>query len=452
MRIWRHFLGRTEPPLVATAIAALASAGVGTYAIDAGAPSGAGVLFFDGNTSQVSDVLANVSRGGIERVLAVYLGACVVESGGWRLLDAGASDVFVWGQSPDPAREIALRFKRWQEIDDLVRSPVITQNLVGQSAAWTLVLRQIVEAARFTDAPVLILGESGTGKELAARLIHTLDVRPQKRDLVILDCTTIVPELSGSEFYGHERGAFTGAVSAREGAFTLADGGTLFLDEVGELPLTLQAGLLRVVQEGTHKAVGSNVWKRASVRLVCATNRELLEEEAQGRFRRDFYYRIASWTCRLPPLRERTQDVLPLVHHFIGQLRPGKEPLELDNSVSEYLLTRDYPGNVRTLRKLVERMVSRHVGDGRLTVGDVPFEERPSPEARRKSWRDGPFDDAIRRALTLGVGLKEIGRAAEDTAERIAIDEEQGNLKRAAVRLQVTGRALQMRRAHRRGQ
>src|SRR5437763_9151048 len=135
-----------------------------------------------------------------------------------------------------------------------------------------------MEAAFFTDAPVLSTGETGTGKELIARLVHSLDARSKKRDLVVVDCTTIVPTLSGSEFFGHERGAFTGAVSTREGAFALADGGTLFLDEVGELPLTLQPRLLRVLQEHTYKRVGGNLWQEAKFRLVCATNRNLETE------------------------------------------------------------------------------------------------------------------------------------------------------------------------------
>src|SRR5678816_1272096 len=141
----------------------------------------------------------------------------------------------------------------------------------------------------------LIAGESGTGKELVARLIHALDRREPKGPFVVLDCTTVSPELAGSEFFGHERGAFTTAVTAREGAFAMADGGTLFLDEVGELPLTLQAELLRVIQERVYKRVGSNIWKQVNFRLICATNRNLLEEEARGAFRRDFYYRLAAW-------------------------------------------------------------------------------------------------------------------------------------------------------------
>lgn len=147
-------------------------------------------------------------------------------------------------------------------------------------------LRRIVEVACFTTSPLLLEGESGTGKELVARLFHHLDPREGKRDLIVVDCTTIVPTLSGSEFFGHERGAFTGAMSAREGAFAAADRGTLFLDEIGELPLTMQAELLRVIQEGTYKWVGADHWRKTSFRLVCATNRDL-EAELAG----------SGWTC-----------------------------------------------------------------------------------------------------------------------------------------------------------
>src|SRR6185437_9667917 len=143
------------------------------------------------------------------------------------------------------AERAKARFDRWRAVDRLLQSPAIQENLIGGSPAWRLVLRQIVEVARFTTAAVLLIGESGTGKELVGRLVHELDPHASDNELVIVDCTTIAPELSGSEFFGHERGAFTGAIGTRDGAFAGADGGTLFLDEVGELPLTLQAQLLR---------------------------------------------------------------------------------------------------------------------------------------------------------------------------------------------------------------
>ena len=216
-------------------------------------------------------------------------------------------------------RDVAARFERWSAVDELVASPIVQKNLVGTSRAWRALLRQVVEVARFTASPVLILGESGTGKELIARLIHALDARQDKRDLVVLDCTTVVSELAGSEFFGHERGAFTGAMNPRDGAFAQADGGTLFLDEIGDLPLPLQAQLLRAVQEHTYKRVGGNSWHATRFRLLCATHRALLDDVDAGTFRADLYYRIGGVVCRVPPLRERPEDIIELFRHFVAQ-------------------------------------------------------------------------------------------------------------------------------------
>ena len=260
----------------------------------------------------------------------------------------------------------------------------------------------------------------------------------------------MVPSLSGSEFFGHERGAFTGAAASRDGAFALADDGTLFLDEVGELPLELQAQLLRVVQEKTFKRVGGNSWQRTDFRLVCATNRELLKEQGMGNFRSDLYYRIAAWKCHLPPLRERREDIIPLARHFMRQICSRDEPPELDRPVEDFLARREYPGNVRDLRQLVTRIMYRHVGKGPITVGDIPEEERLCTDIGQVSWCDDSFETAIRQAVSFGIGLKEIGRAAEDAAIRIAVSTEGNNLQRAAKRLGVTDRALQLRRANKR--
>src|SRR5262249_34154921 len=140
----------------------------------------------------------------------------------WSLLEAGAADVLAW-DAKDSASEIAVRLERWDAVDEVLDSPLVANNLVGKSQSWRAVLRQCVELGKFSSASVLLTGENGTGKELAARLIHSIDARADKQDLVIVDCTTIVPELSGSEFFGHEKGAFTGAASARDGAFALAN-------------------------------------------------------------------------------------------------------------------------------------------------------------------------------------------------------------------------------------
>lgn len=411
--------------------------------------AGAAIVVFDECTEAVRARLRDVSHRGRRRVLGITASTAALASGGaLRLLRNGCADVLVWDGSEQTIERARALLERWQAVDEILGSAVVTHNLVGTSNAWVKTLREIIEVARFTNASILILGESGTGKELIARLVQALDARPAKGPLVVLDCATIVSELSGSEFFGHERGAFTGAGDPRDGAFALAHGGTLFLDEVGELEGTLQAQLLRVVQEGTYKRVGGNKWHKADFRLVCATNRDLPDEVTAGRFRRDFYHRIASWVCRLPPLRDRPEDILALARHFVSKVRTDEAPLELDESVREYLLGRAYPGNVRDLRQVVSRMAQRHVGGGQISIGDVPEDERPIDDD--VDWQKGPFELSIRRALSLGIGLKEIGRNAEDAAVRIATAEARGNLQSAAGTLRVTDRALQLRRANQR--
>jgi transcriptional regulator with GAF, ATPase, and Fis domain len=366
-------------------------------------------------------------------------------AGVWEALAAGAADVLAWSEGPDPVVE---RLTRWRRVDATMLTGLVTRNVVGTSPAFRETLREVVEIGRFTDVSVLITGESGTGKELVARLIHGLDARRRDRDLVVVDCTTIVPSLSGSEFFGHERGAFTGAAAAREGAFALADGGTLFLDEVGELPLSLQAELLRVVQEGTYKPVGSNRWRRTDFRLVCATNRDLLEEEARGRFRRDFYFRIAQWRCHLPSLEERREDILPLARHFLAELAGG-EPPELDPVVRALLLARAYPGNVRELRQLVARLHATHVGPGPITAGEVPAADRP-PVVDPTDGGDhdaaliDPLDAAVAQAVTAGIPLKVLAGRVRERAIDAALQASPGSLAGSARLLGITDRALQM--------
>jgi transcriptional regulator with GAF, ATPase, and Fis domain len=365
---------------------------------------------------------------------------------GWRLIALGASEVLEWQALLSRPAALAARLRRWREIDEIVASPLVRENLIGVSPTWMAMLRKVVEVARCTTAPVVLLGESGTGKEMLARLIHTLDQRPDKRDLIVLDCTTVVPELSGSEFFGHDRGAFTNAHNTREGAFALADRGTLFLDEVGELPPLLQAQLLRVVQEGTFKRVGSNAWQRTNFRLVCATNRDLWGEVSGGGFRRDLYYRLAGWVFRVPSLRERRDDVLPLARHFLSKAYPELSPEAFGLGVSAYLTRRDYPGNIRDLRQLVLRIGARHVGEGPIGFADIPEDERPEVPLPPLPWPDLEFEQAVGRAVSLGLGLKEISRAASETAVRLAM-RSSGSLHNAARCLGVTDRALQMRQA-----
>jgi transcriptional regulator with GAF, ATPase, and Fis domain len=448
---WLYFFGQVSPEDAQEIVQALEHVGIKTHPCMPETANGLGVLVFKAISQDLCDYLRQVSHCGAVRVLAVASSESTVTPADlWAVLRAGASDAFPWARVPNPARQVAARLERWHAVDSLLDSPVVRKNLIGNSPVWKSILRQIIEVARFTDASVLILGESGTGKELVARLIHTLDARPKKRELVTLDCPTIMPELSGSEFFGHERSSFTGAVGPREGAFCLADEGTLFLDEVGELPPVLQAQLLRVVQERTYKRVGGNQWHQTAFRLVCATNRDLVQDVASGTFRSDLYYRIATWVCKLLPLCERPDDILPLTQHFLKELGPDREPPQLHEPVREFLLNRKYPGNVRELKQLVTRISHLHVGDGPITLGDLPEDERAHYGAWIDDWRDARFDQTVRRAVTLGAGLKEISQYAADAAVRIAISDEEGNLQRAATKLGVTDRALQLRRTNQR--
>jgi len=451
MRVWYHSVLASDDRASDAILRSLLEAGVQTTAIDSQDVAGPGLIIFDRVTAHVCDSVRAVTAGGDRRVLALSTsGAALAGDQSWRLLQAGASDALSWSDPVPSARVVAARLERWIEVDRILLSPAVQDQLVGHSPCWIATLRQAVEVACFTDAPVLITGESGTGKELVARLIHSLDRRPAKRQLVVLDCSTIVAQLSGSEFFGHERGAFTGAVAPRDGAFALADGGTLFLDEVGELSLEMQMQLLRVVQEHTYKRVGGNNWKSTRFRLICATNRDLDAEVEAGRFRADLYFRIAGVRCHLPPLRDRGPDIPELIEHFLRAAPGGCAAAGVDEPVMRWLINRQYRGNIRELRLVLTRMLYRHTGPGPVSVGDVPEEERQAAPDVSTAWDDAGFVSAISRAVSAGVRLKEIGHAAEDVAERIALLQANGNIHQAAAQLGVTDRALQLRRAARR--
>jgi transcriptional regulator with GAF, ATPase, and Fis domain len=414
---------------------ALLEAGVAL--VDEVPPGGPLVLVTDDDATAPEEV-RQAARLAPGRVLAIFPDR-FDDAAQWALLDAGAADVLAAGS--DVTARVVARLKRWAEVD--ARVDAGADRIVGRSAALIAALRTVVEAAMCTDAPILIQGGSGTGKELLATLAH--EAGRAAGELVLLDCSTVVEDLAGSEFFGHERGAYTGAVGAREGAFARADGGTLFLDEIGELPLTLQPELLRAVQERAYKRVGGNTWRRTSFRLICATNRDLPAEVAAGRFREDLYFRIAAWTCRVPDLGERRTDILPLARHF---LREAGVSAPLSSGVAGYLQQRCYAGNVRELRQLVQRMAARHTGPGDVTLGDVPPEDRPPADVPDR-WPDEALRRSIEQALAAHVPLPEITRSVADLAVALALEESGGRTAGAAALLQVSPRAVQQRRADR---
>lgn len=388
--------------------------------------------------SELDENLLAASR--VRGSICVAKGAELQRAAMVPLLRAGALEVLHLEQADWAARARTLALHQL-ELARLLELEVVRENAIGQSRRFRSALAEAVRLSQ-TEASVLLTGETGTGKDLLAQVIHALDPRPGKGRLVVLDCTTLSGELSGSELFGHERGAFTGALTAREGVIAQAENGTLFLDEIGELPLLLQAQLLRVIQERQYRRVGADSWRSSSFRLLCATHRNLEEEVRSGRFRADLFYRIAASCVHVAPLRERRADVLPLARHFLRQLSQGRRQ-ELDPLVEEHLTLRDYPGNVRELKQLVARAYHRSVGLGPLPYSALPEEEwsLPSLDLERE------LEPAIRKALGARVGLKEIGRASRELAVQIAVEDAAGNLQRAASALGVTDRALQIRRS-----
>jgi PAS domain S-box-containing protein len=258
--------------------------------------------------------------------------------------------------------------------------------ILGRSAGVHRVLEQI-EMVAPTDATVLILGETGVGKERVARAIHERSLR-RDRPLVKINCTAIPRELFESEFFGHVKGAFSGALRDRIGRFQLADGGTLFLDEIGELPLAMQPKLLRVLQEGEFEPVGADTMRRVNVRIVAASNRDLKSLARAGRFREDLYYRLSVFPIELPPLRERTDDIPILAKHFLemASKRFSRSGLHLTAGHMRQLQNYDWPGNVRELQNVIERaVITSHLGSLRLDIPSAESRSAAPATSRSKS-------------------------------------------------------------------
>ena len=295
-----------------------------------------------------------------------------------------------------------------------LQSNVNFEELVGQSQAIRLTRQQIEQVAN-TDANVLILGETGTGKELVARSIHQHSAR-RERPLIKVDCAALPGSLIESELFGYEKGAFTGANARKIGRFEVADGGTIFLDEIGELPLELQAILLRVLQEGMFWRLGSQSETRVDVRVLAATNRDLRKAMQEQRFRLDLYFRLAVFPIEVPPLRQRLEDIPLLVRHFVAnkQIRLGRTIQEIPLATLERLMAYPWPGNIRELENVVERSLILSPGstltvESLLGTTDLPF----VPPTKSESMAD------FERSYLLGIleecqwQIKGPGMAAE---------------------------------------
>lgn len=277
-----------------------------------------------------------------------------------------------------PLEELRLFLRRMAEkiqlveenqfLRDRVDMETDLHGIVGASAKIQDVLR-MVSRLKDTRTPVLIAGESGTGKELVARAIHFRGAFAN-RPFVAVDCGSLVPTLIESELFGYEKGAFTGAIRSKPGLFQSANGGAIFLDEIGELPLEMQAKLLRVLQEKEVRPVGSNQKVKVDVRIIAATNRDLEAEYRNGTFRKDLYFRLNVVTVHLPALRERRSDIPMLVHWFLDRYAKGNA-IQVTSGAMKCLLQYDWPGNVRELENCIERAVA--LGDREtIDVGDLP--------------------------------------------------------------------------------
>jgi DNA-binding NtrC family response regulator len=313
------------------------------------------------------------------------------------------------------------------EVRDLrVRARGVERDIVSASPAMERVLEMADRVAK-TDATILITGESGTGKEAVARRIHVRSPRAEKA-FVAVNCAAIPAELLESELFGHARGAFTGAVRDRSGRFRQADGGTLFLDEIGEIPLPLQAKLLRVLQERVVDEVGGDRPIPVDVRILVATNRDLLERIREGTFREDLYYRLNVVEIRVPPLRERPEDIPFLVEHFMREISPDRG-ISVPTGVMEALVARPWPGNVRELKNACERMVILCRGE-EVSVEDLP----PVPAEFRSDDQAGEmFAEEWPPLPPGGLSLVDLEKKVIERALRL----KGGNITQAAVYLNV---------------
>ena len=364
-------------------------------------------------------------------------------------LKAGAFDYITKPFEQDELKKVIAKAARAHDLERQNLHALLGDGdrppLVGDSPSMRTIYEMV---ARVADSPstVLITGESGTGKELIAKALHRSSSRRDK-PLIKVNCAAIPKDLVESELFGYEKGAFTGAVASKPGRFELADGGTLFLDEIGEVPVEMQVKLLRALQESEFERVGGIKTLQVDVRLIAATNRDLKQLIAEGKFREDLYYRLAVVPIALPPLRDRREDIPLLVEHFIEKYdqRLGKKVEGIEGDALELLLGYAWPGNIRELENLMERSVL--FADGPLiqasALPDSLRERGPQPPVPIAAV--GPLGSI---AAPSGASMKEIVRQAQADLEREligrALEETGGNVTRAAKRLQISRKSLQV--------
>ena len=336
-----------------------------------------------------------------------------------------------------------MEISRLSQENEILKSQITpTDEMVGESAAISH-LRSQIDRVAGSKLGVLISGENGTGKQLVANAIHHQSDRASKT-FIPLNCAALPDELIESELFGHERGAFTGADSRRQGRFELADGGTLFLDEIGDMSLKAQAKVLRVLETGEVERLGGNQIRTVDVRIIAATNKNLPEEIENGRFRRDLFYRLNVVPIAIPPLRERTEDIPLLVKYFADrlQLNMGSTPKVIDPGAYAVFQSYSWPGNIRELKNIVERlliMVNRDV----VMAPDVAEALALVPQAAASHHLSNTLDqDLLQPALSTplykpGTALSQMMDVAESECILAALEEYNWNIRRTAEALAV---------------
>jgi DNA-binding NtrC family response regulator len=351
-------------------------------------------------------------------------------------LKQGAFDFLTKPFEPDEVRQVvskAVATRKLEETETRIEPDEDPDRLLRGDSAGLGEVKRLIERVAPTSATVLISGESGTGKELVARSVHRHSPRADE-PFVKINCAAIPEGLIESELFGHEKGAFTGASARKPGRFELADGGTLFLDEIGELPSSAQPKLLRAIQEGRFFRVGGTHTISVDVRLIAATNRDLLEEVHEGRFREDLFYRLNVVPIDLPPLRDRREDVSALGEFFLRRFarRLERGVCAITRDAQAALSAHSWPGNIRELENVIERATLLCDG-AEITVDDLPPEMRRRPGGEREA-SESPLRERVRSAT----------RRIERDAILEALASTRGNVTRAAQRLGLSRRGLQL--------
>ncbi|MBS3805099.1 MAG: sigma-54-dependent Fis family transcriptional regulator [Oleiphilaceae bacterium] len=436
---------------------------VGEEGVISGPPARA-LTFGEPDPDLVNSLSVVVINGDDEDVKAAIEAVCVVGAGLPILL---VGDPDLKGLSEECQGRIIARlewpFNYTKFVDSLYRAQIfrdqyllnqargqqrgvqLFRSLVGTSRSVSQV-RQLMEQVADKDVSVLITGESGTGKEVVARNLHYHSSRREK-PFVPVNCGAIPAELLESELFGHEKGAFTGAITARVGRFELAEGGTLFLDEIGDMPLNMQVKILRVLQEKTYERVGGNRTQTADVRIIAATHKHLEDMIDAGNFREDLYYRLNVFPIEMPALRERAEDLPLLINELISRMEKEKRgSLRLNSAAIMSLCRHDWPGNVRELANLVERLAIMHPF-GVIGVKELPKKFRyvdgldeDSPDAHDDAAAGIPGLVGLNTPVLLpvnGIDLKEYLGSLEKQLIQQALDEAGGVVARAAEKLRI---------------